>query len=272
MKSYVINLDRCPDRLVCFEEQAKQVGIEFTRLRAIDARELLPEIVDDPKWKSFQFQPIDLGNLGLLLSHRQAWQELVDSELPHATIFEDDVRLGSNIRSVFDGIDRGDYPFDILKLETTLRRVICSERGESVAPENEMKNLLSWHGGTAGYVISRQAAERLISRWDTMNDIIDLTLFHPESRSVAGLEIKQLVPAVCIQSQFLDASSLPVFASTLGKPATHSRFFRYGPWTDLKRLARRHRDSMRRRTLKRSPSNREMVIPFGDSIQERQAA
>lgn len=272
MKSFVINLDRCPERLACFDEQAENVGIEFTRLRAIDARELPPGMVNDPKWKSFQFQPIDLGNLGLLLSHRQAWQELVESDLPHATIFEDDVRLGTNIRTVFDGIDKRDYHFDILKLETTLRRVVCSEHSESLAPWNEMRTLLSWHGGTAGYVISRNAAERLLSRWETMNDIIDLTLFHPESRSAAGLEIKQLVPAVCIQSQFLDANSLPVFASTLGKPATHSRFFRYGPWTDLMRLARRHRESMRRRALKRSPANREVVVPFGDSIQGRQVA
>ena len=124
MNVYLINLDRSPERLHFFAEQTVAGGIEFERISAIDGRQLSSQELAAAVSTKFEFQPINACEIGLFLSHKRAWEKLVASGKPHAAIFEDDAVLSTSIRSIFDAIDKNNVQFDVIKLESTLRKVV----------------------------------------------------------------------------------------------------------------------------------------------------
>ncbi|OUT55329.1 MAG: hypothetical protein CBB71_20400 [Rhodopirellula sp. TMED11] len=272
MQSYVINLDRSPERLEYFGQQAESAGLQFERIAAYDGKLLSQEEIDAIRSVPFQFQPIDLGNIGLLKSHQLAWQRLLDSNQPYAAVFEDDVILSPQITQALQSIDTQQPTFDLAKLETTLRKVAMSREPLQASSKHALHRLHSWHGGTAGYVVSAQGAEKLLSRKDQTSDIIDLVMFHPFSRIASGLNIQQLVPAACIQSQFVADQENPFFESTLGKPTVGDRFLRYGVRVDSRRFVRRQFESLRRRYLAGRSENMQQVVPFSSRDSVRRAA
>ncbi len=272
MQSYVINLDRSPDRLEFMQEQANRFGLELERIPAIDGQQLPSEVVDDIQSTVSAFQPVDTGNIGLFLSHKLAWRALLDSGDLHAAVFEDDAVLAPTIGQTLNAIDECLPEFDIIKLETTLRKVVCSRQTTRLSSGDSLKPLLSWHGGTAGYVISRRGAVKMLSEQREVPGIIDQIMFHPSSPLTSGFDIQQLNPAACIQSQFLPKEGSTIFESTLGKPGTGGRLFRYGFWIDARRLVRRQMESLRRRSLASEEDNEEIVVPFTATQQTRRAA
>jgi glycosyl transferase, family 25 len=267
MQSYVINLDRSPERLRYFQTQAEAVGLDFERISAFDGKLLPNNVISRMRSIPFQFQPVDIGNIGLLLSHQVAWEKLLQSNAPHAAVFEDDAILAPSIVRTLRAIDEQQPEFDLIKLETTLRKVVCSRQAVVLDSGNTLRTLLTWHGGTAGYVVSRRGAEQLLAKRDETSDIIDLLLFHPSSRATSNFVVQQLVPAACIQSQFLKQQSNPTFESTLGKPSVGDQFLRYGLKVDSKRFVRRQLESIRRRFLASRPSNEQLFVSFAATDQ-----
>ncbi len=272
MKSYVINLDRSPDRLKFFQEQANTFGLSFERVSAIDGQHLSPQDVREIQSESPEFQPLDSGNIGLYLSHKKCWQSLVESGAPHVAVFEDDAVLSPSISNTLRAIDEQRPNFDIIKLETSLRKIVCLREAIELSSGDKLQRLLSWHGGTAGYVISLACADRILQEKRPVPGIIDQTLFHPFSTVSSQFNIQQLNPAACIQSQFLAEENAKVFSSTLGRPRTRAKFFRYGPWIDASRMVRRQVESLRRHILARRADNEQIVIPFGATQRSRRAA
>ncbi|MFN7290465.1 MAG: glycosyltransferase family 25 protein, partial [Pirellula sp.] len=112
MKTYLINLDRSPDRLEFFQDQANKVGISFERISAIDGRSL-PEstwktIID----KRFEFQPINVYEVAVFLSHKAIWERMIRDRVKMAAIFEDDAILAPQIANTFRSIENAKVSFD----------------------------------------------------------------------------------------------------------------------------------------------------------------
>jgi len=272
MHSYLINLDRSPDRLRYFTAQATAGGIPFERIRAIDGRELDTTDFAHTVAATYEFQPIDAGYVALFMTHKQIWQQIVDSQQPHAAVFEDDAVLASDLRVTLDAIDRERPEFDVIKLETTHRKVVCGRRAIELASGNSLQTLRSWHGGTAGYVISRQGAQKLLQLKDQVSDVIDQVMFNPLSRVCSQLNVYQLNPAGCIQKDILDRNSPDAFGTTIDRGCTKKRLFRHGVRVDLLRFVKKQQESARRRQLARDPNNVQLVIPFASRIEVKQAA
>src|SRR5215472_9407764 len=93
MDIYLINLARRGDRRTAMEAQAQRLGLGLTRLEALDAKDVGPDILE--RW----FQPdgplgeIPRGDKCCSLSHRMAWAKLIASGAPYAAVLEDDVVL-----------------------------------------------------------------------------------------------------------------------------------------------------------------------------------
>jgi len=88
MKAYVINLARRPDRMRLISEQLKILGINFTRIEAIDGASL----PDDPD------ALIDRASIGCWLSHRSVFIEASkDDVFGSVLVLEDDAALSSSI-------------------------------------------------------------------------------------------------------------------------------------------------------------------------------
>ena len=92
----VINRAVDEDRLTRFTTSARAFGLLATRIDAADAHRpdfpfaLYADLLRDRFWDTDQ---IKLGAIGCFLSHRRAWQHVVDHDLPMALICEDDAEL-----------------------------------------------------------------------------------------------------------------------------------------------------------------------------------
>jgi glycosyl transferase family 25 len=205
MRIYLINLARRPDRLAAMRGQAQGL----TRIEALDAATTEPGVMD--RW----FAPggplgeIPRGDKACLVSHRMAWQALVDSGEDHAVFLEDDVRLSPAAGALLgnDGwIPRG---IGVVKLEhygPAGQRVLLTDM-RAVGEDFGLGRMLSRHTGAAAYILSRDAAQMLLAqpRFDLP---VDHLLFNPNvSPLFAPLSPWQLLPAIARQEQFVGAPS-----------------------------------------------------------------
>jgi glycosyl transferase, family 25 len=273
-----------PDRLTHFQREAKQAGIAFERVSAVDGRKLVPEDYRALVSSRFEFAPLTPAEFGLLGSHKKAWERFLSTGEPAAAIFEDDAMLSSNLGAALAEIDQADLFFDIIKLETTLRRVVLSQPKCELPSGFQLHQLLTWHGGTAGYIISRACAEKLLS-WKAEscdaaaavnNDspllcsasVLDQMLFNPFSRVCSQLRVMQVNPAGCIQNDILARRTGGVnFGSTIQPQSRKAKFLRYGVRIGLTRLIRKFQEKRYRRNQARQPGNLTLNVEFRHAAQ-----
>ena len=241
MRVLVINLDRSPERLAEFRAEASRLGLAFERLPAVDGRSLSEEDVAARVDPHFRFQPMGPGEVGVFLSHREAWRIAAEGPDRWIAVMEDDARLADDLPALLGEIEEIDPDAGIVRLETTLRRVVVEDDGVSLTPGRSLHRMRSWHGGTAAYVIHRNAAADLLARSERISDPLDQWLFNPLSPVFGTLTIGQVVPGAAVQAALLDvASSDAAATSTSGRKAPGGGFrfrTRHGLATDARRLA-----------------------------------
>lgn len=263
MKSYLINLDRSPERLEFFQRQAADADLAFERVSAVDGSEMEPGALQQSISPRFTFQPINQGEAALFLSHRLCWQQLIDSGEAWAAVFEDDAMLAGNGGEILKQLKSRDFTFDVIKLETTLRKVVLEREGDEVGSGFCLHRLLTWHGGTAAYAISRTGAEKLLAATMPLADPVDQVMFHPLHPVCAGLQIAQIVPGLAVQYDILKPEGDEVaFPSTIGRHGKRRRLFRHGPLIDFRRAWLKHKERGRRKSLARQVTNQQLVVEF----------
>ena len=85
LQTWVINLDRAPERMARIAAQLQRLGLPYTRLPAVDARSLTPEqraALDEPAYRRKHGMTPLLGELGCYLSHVQAMRLMLASHHP----------------------------------------------------------------------------------------------------------------------------------------------------------------------------------------------
>ena len=262
MKCYVINLDRSPERLAAFTVQAQKAGIDFERFAAIDGKLVPEEELAAQRADRFEFQPINRFETALFLSHRAIWQKLVDSGEPMCAIFEDDVLLSAATQSAFKLISALPSDFDVVKLETTNRKVIVSAQPVAKAADFAMHHLRSWHGGAAAYVLSRKGATMLLARTVKLADPVDQVIFNPFSSISRLLRILQMVPAVAVQLQLSGANDAAVPQTTAGRDQGVRFGVRHGFWIDIQRASKRLLASLRVKLMATQKQHRLIQVQF----------
>jgi glycosyl transferase, family 25 len=259
----VINLDRSPERLAAFAEQARAAGLAFERLPAVDGRQLSAAEQAQAVAPRFEFQPLNPGEIAIFMSQRAAWQRIVASGQPFGAVFEDDVVLAPATGRVLQAIASLAPAADLIKLETSGRPVVLTEPSWVLATGHGLRRLCSWHGGAAGYVVSRGAAQRLLQLTEPLADPVDQVLFNPLSRISASLTVLQAVPALCMQRNLLERQvEGSVFGTTIDRHKSRGLLWRHGPWTDLRRAWKRHLERRLRRRLARLPGHDLCAVDF----------
>lgn len=228
MRIYLINLARRPDRLAAMIRQTVPLGLSLERIEAVDARNEEPGKVNRWFSKSGPLGEIPMGDKACLVSHRQGWEMFLASGDRHAVFLEDDVRLSASAGALLTS--DGWIPSDaaVVKLEhygPAGQRVLLTDM-RAVGEDFQMGRMLSRHTGAAAYILSRRAAELLLSQ--TRFDLpVDHLLFNPNnSKLFASLLPRQLVPAIARQEEFVGEKS-DIEGTRLGLRA-------FG-WTYLKR-------------------------------------
>jgi glycosyl transferase family 25 len=264
MKCFLINLDRSPERLKHFTDQADRAGLVFERISAVDGRSFSPGERAEFVSPHFEFQPLNPGEIGIFLSQRSAWKRLLDSGEPMAAVFEDDVVLAKRAGVLLERVATSAWNADIIKLETTRRPVVLGQNCCQLDEHYLLSPLRTWHGGAAGYVITRAAAQRLLQATWPLADPVDQVLFNPMSRISSSLTLLQLTPGLCIQKNILERGHTPdgVFGTTIDRHVNRGSLVRHGLWIDLRRAWLRHQERMRRRRLARSAGHRLQTVAF----------
>jgi glycosyl transferase family 25 len=100
LTSFLLNLDRSPDRLQRMQEQATKIGIELERVPAIDGL-ALPEGMR----REFLASGVPRGGMlpgevGCYASHLLAYERVISEQLPYAVVLEDDPELRPGLMEV----------------------------------------------------------------------------------------------------------------------------------------------------------------------------
>ena len=103
VQTWVINLDRAPDRLARVREQLDRLQMPFMRLPAVDARQFTPTqraLLDEATFhRRHGMTPLP-GELGCYLSHIEVMRQLLASTADAALVLEDDVLLHDTLPAV----------------------------------------------------------------------------------------------------------------------------------------------------------------------------
>lgn len=213
---YLINLDRSPDRLAWMKQRADQLGIKVQRVSAVDGRKLDSEVIE--RWNRARHPRFGMGpnEIACFLSHRTVWERIVETGDPWAFIAEDDIHIADIGASFLADSSWIPGDADLVKAETVKQRVWLSRRMARQHLEHQLFELRSFHGGSAGYFVSRAGAQKLLDSTEDFCVPLDQVLFNQSFPPAQPLKIYQIVPALVAQDWVVEtAANQPKFESLL---------------------------------------------------------
>lgn len=94
---YVINLDSSKDRLESIKKQLDKQKLNFTRIPAINGKQLTEKEIEKNCTQFAQmFCPRNI--IGCAMSHKAVWQRIIDNGDDYAIVLEDDCKLVKNFK------------------------------------------------------------------------------------------------------------------------------------------------------------------------------
>lgn len=214
---YLINLDRSPDRLAFISRRLQSLGIQYTRLAAVDGK-LLPEAErasfiaarprDGRSWRD--------GQIGCFMSHLSAWEEIAGGSDPFAVVIEDDVHVSDATPVFLRDTSWIPADADIVRLESTGQWLTLG-KAEAKFANRLVQRVKSPAWATGGYIVSKAAASTLLAVEPRLHTPVDDFLFNLASSQVARmLKVYQVVPALVEQDKFIaDQSASKGFGSDI---------------------------------------------------------
>jgi len=161
LHTWVINLDRAPERLARIRAQLERLGLAWTRLAAVDARALTPvqrAALDEPTYRRRHGKTPVPGELGCYLSHLEVMRHFLAGEAEFALVLEDDVLLHDALPAVLAGLVAQRRRWDVAKLSAVHSGTPLPYL--EVAPGHRLAVMLTRCTGSSAYLLNRRAAER----------------------------------------------------------------------------------------------------------------
>lgn len=213
LKTWVINLDRAPERWARISARLAEVGLAHTRLPAVDARAFTPEQAAALDREAFMrlhgMTPLP-GELGCYLSHVEVMRQLLASDATFGLVLEDDVQVTDRLPAALRGLMAHPGRWDMVKLSAvhsgTPRPVL------EVAPGQQLAVMWSRCTGSSAYLMNRRAAAAYLREHDGLLPM-RLPYDHVFDQGWRfGLKVRLLTPTPCIHDEET--------ASTISAPAS----------------------------------------------------
>jgi len=194
MKTYLINLDRNPERLEFMRGQLDGLGLSFERFPAIYGRELDSEARAKgfSRLRSFiaSKKRMSDAEIGVAMSHVGCCRRMVEAEEPYALVLEDDVVLSKEFAATLSRVEAFLCP-------GRPQLVVLSGYGvdgaESMPPEIRAEKS-AWCADA--YVLTQQAARLILKANDPVITVADS---FKRWRRRYGLELYRALPATARQ-------------------------------------------------------------------------
>ncbi|ANF81079.1 hypothetical protein A3K93_01960 [Acinetobacter sp. NCu2D-2] len=217
MELLIINLPKSKERRVFQEQQFLKVGIQPTFLQAVSIDQISEEQFNA---EAFGWQrPLKKVELACFLSHKKAWQQVVDRNQP-MLILEDDAVVVSDIVQLLEDIQSQTLNLcpDLINLEVRSRKKIVSKKPACHLNSSGYKllDLFQERTGTGGYILFPTGAQKLLEKAaHSAAATADAFIF-----STYNLNAYQVEPAALIQEDQMIAyglSDTENFESTIGR-------------------------------------------------------
>lgn len=159
IKIYVINLPRCRERREHILAECARFGLEPEIFPGVDVMALneteLRRLVFEP-----DRNPLTPPEVACVLSHLGIYRDMVEKNIPHAMILEDDSVFRTDPRPLLAGLEclRADAP-EVYLLTHRSNQYISGEQRSIGA----VRFYRGWNGvGANGYVITKSAAANIL--------------------------------------------------------------------------------------------------------------
>ncbi|WP_299496849.1 glycosyltransferase family 25 protein [uncultured Shewanella sp.] len=155
------------------------------------------------------------SEISCLLSHIAVLQEIIDSSIPYAAIFEDDIHLGKGANRFLCDDNWIPSAMGMIKIE----RFNHIARGQfrsaiKLDSTTELFKLKGRHLGAAGYIVSLSMAKQLMSEVLQYESIgaIDKIIFEDLIIN-KKVDVFQMQPAICSQDNIFNAHNTTLHSS-----------------------------------------------------------
>ncbi|MBU6475281.1 MAG: glycosyltransferase family 25 protein [Alphaproteobacteria bacterium] len=161
---FVINLERSADRRAEMAALLDPLHIGYTFFTAVDGRALdldaLPDY-DRTRRRLFFGRDLSQGEVGCLLSHRAVFRHMVENNIPHAVVLEDDVTVAADFAAVIRDLAAAPVAWDVVrflayeKVQNAAGRDICALPTKPYM----LSRIPTLSGGAYGYMLNLKAAK-----------------------------------------------------------------------------------------------------------------
>lgn len=180
MSVYVINLDRSPQRWARISANLGAMGLDFERLAAVDAAQAPDAVVeafyDEAANARHYFMPLKRGEVGCFLSHRKAWQALVDSGADMAVVLEDDVEFDAPPQPVLQALAQHLDTAQPRMVKLFTRRAVQGRPVADVGRGHALLRPVTTPLGTQAQMLNRAAAQALLAAFPRCHEPVDVAL------------------------------------------------------------------------------------------------
>ncbi len=211
MKTFLVNLDRSPERLAFMKAQLDRLGIAFERIPAIDGRALTPadRARRFSRVRSFIAAKKRLSDaeIGVALSHGDCCRRMVAANVPVALILEDDVALADGFP---EALSRAEKFLDPARPQVAVFSGYGIEGGETRPPEICRESAL-WCADA--YCLTLAAAKLILKANDPVLTVADsFKRWHKGF----GLELYRIFPTMARQADEMFASENMILPKSNG--------------------------------------------------------
>lgn len=168
MKTFAISLARAKDRRTYITQHLQKMGLDWSIIEGVDGRQLsetqLEELCNMQQVNHLRWW-LTNGAIGCALSHRAAWQRIVDEQLDMAFIVEDDVILPPDIIQTLDFVRHNIKEDEIVLLYCTLREpTLFSNQGQIKQGDYNLfyPMQLEQIFGAVAYIVPLKAAQKMV--------------------------------------------------------------------------------------------------------------
>lgn len=194
MKTFLINLDKNPERLAASKAQLDKLGVEFERVRAVYGKDLTDDdkrrAVNRFRWWCAKGYKVRDGEIGCAMSHNNIYRKMIEENIEVACILEDDVQFSDRFPEACAKVERFVDPNKSqVVLLTNFTRVRRDPKEIEIVP------ILNDHC-TAGYILTLSAAKSILR----VNEPIQVPADGwPRWVKRGVIELYQAFPTVCGQ-------------------------------------------------------------------------
>jgi len=163
---FVISLKSSTDRRARIQNELEALGFAFRFVDGIDLRNTdirNHSDYDGERRRLYFGRDLEPGELGCLLSHREVYRTMVNENILHALVLEDDARLETDLPDVLQSIINSKIEWDMIRFldKEKVYRKKCRRIGMLDA-KHELARLPTNSGGAYGYLLNHRAASRLL--------------------------------------------------------------------------------------------------------------